>query len=259
MLEAGNKQDEEAYKRPQGMKKAKINLSIPASLSEITLGEYQRYVKILNENTDEEGNISDGASEFLNIKALEIFCGLDTKQLYNIPLSMFDVAVAQIQKCFEEEKPLVKHFKFNDPNGVEQHMGFIPNLHKWSIGENVDVENYMQDWSTMHKAMAVLYRPIRVASKDKYKIDDYDGTSVYADAMKEIPVSIAFGAMLFFYRLGTRLCEYIAPFLAHRADLSSQQRQHLLQIGDGIQASLRYAEETYSNSIKQLGLTFTKQ
>ena len=78
--------------------------------------------------------------------------------------------------------------------------GFIPKLDEMTFGEYVDLDTFMSDWSTMHKAMAVLYRPIKTRYEDKYEIVEYDG-DMYHEAMKKMPLSVAMGSMLFFYRL----------------------------------------------------------
>ena len=54
------------------MSRVKLSLTIPNRLSDITLEQYQKYAKVL-EGIDKEG---EDASDFLNLKALEIFCGL---------------------------------------------------------------------------------------------------------------------------------------------------------------------------------------
>ena len=54
-------------------KTIQLELSIPQRLSEIKLDQYQKYVQVINgieEQTEEAG-------EFVNMKALEIFCGLE--------------------------------------------------------------------------------------------------------------------------------------------------------------------------------------
>jgi hypothetical protein len=45
----------------------KVDINIPDSLAEVTLEQYQKYLKIQNENKDEK---------FLAVKMIEIFCGL---------------------------------------------------------------------------------------------------------------------------------------------------------------------------------------
>jgi hypothetical protein len=164
-----------------------------------------------------------------------------------------------LEKCFQEDTPLVKEFIFKDPKGVEQPMGLIPKLDDMSVGEYMDLDKYVTDWQQMHKAMAVLYRPIRVKHKDSYVIDEYNGTETYGDAMKETPVGIAIGALLFFYRLGTKLSKLIIPYLAAQEELSSRQREDLQKIGAGIQASMSYAEATLLDSMKRQKFLYTKQ
>jgi len=236
------------------MTKVKLNISIPTELAHITLGQYQDYLKVVEKNKDDEN-----AGDFLNLKALEIFCGLELKDSYNLPLKHFNFALEQLEKCFSEETPLIREWKFRDPNGVEQLMGFIPKLDDMTIGEYMDLDKYISDWQQMHKAMAVLYRPIRVKHKDSYSIDEYSGTETYAQAMKSTPVSIAIGALVFFYRLGTKLCEYIIPYLAQVEGLSKKQKDDLQKIGAGIRLSMHSARETFLGSIKQQKFLYTKQ
>ena len=69
-------------------------------------------------------------------------------------------------------------------------LGFITDLDEISYGENKDVTGYINDWQTMHKAMAVLYRPIKISKKGKYIIQDYEGTREYAERMKKMPLSV---------------------------------------------------------------------
>ena len=107
--------------------------------------------------------------------------------------------------------------------------------------------------------MAVLYRPIRVWSGDKYSIDDYNGTADYGESMKQTPVGIAIGALLFFYRLGTKLSGSITQFFEKEQGLSTQQKQDLLQIGDGINRSSLSAMEMLQESMRQQKFLYTKQ
>ena len=233
--------------------KVKLNISIPTELSQITLGQYQDYLKIVEQNKDDEN-----AGDFLNLKAMEIFCGLDGKNAHHLPMKHFYFALESLERCFKEETPLIRTFTFRDPEGVEQEMGFIPKLDDMTYGEYVDLDKYVGDWQNMHKAMAVLFRPIRIKSKDSYVIDEYNGTETYAEAMKETPVNIAIGALVFFYRLGTKLCEHIIPYLSRQEELSKQQKLDLQKIGDGIQASMYYARETFLESIRSQRFLYTK-
>ena len=61
-----------------GMSK-KFTLEVPKDLSAITLQQYQKYLKVMDgkEETDD--------MEFMNLKVLEIFCGVTMKEAYNLP------------------------------------------------------------------------------------------------------------------------------------------------------------------------------
>lgn len=93
--------------------------------------------------------------------------------------------------------------------------GFIPNLDKISTGELIDLESHKNSISSMHRVMAILYRPVTkkgggiFVSRDKYEIEPYNGTEATSHIMKEIPVEIYLGAMVFFYLLGESLLEII--------------------------------------------------
>lgn len=226
-----------------------LSIRIPKTLSDVKLGQYQEYMKVLKMN---EAAVDDPeAYDFLNKKALEIFCGLELKDSYKIPLKEFMVVLEHIQRIFSEPTPLQRHFKFRDLNKIEQLMGFIPNLETMTYGEYVDANNYFNDWDNAHKLMAVLYRPVRMLSGEKYRIDDYEGTTVYGDAMREMPLDIVFGAKLFFYRLSSKLAKGILKSLKNQEELSSKSKEILQKNGDGIQAFTHLQEETLDELMRQ--------
>lgn len=232
----------------------KLEISIPKDLSQITLGQYQEYLKVVEANKDD-----DNSGDFLNLKALEIFCGMELSKTYNLPVKHFYFALQHLEKCFEEDTPLVKTFFFRDIEGKKQEMGMIPNLDNMQIGEYMDLDRYVQDWENMHRAMAVMYRPIRVKTGEKYHIDEYNGTEAYAEAMKETPLNIAMGAIVFFYRLGSKLLENIPAYLERQEGISRKQKGFLQEIGDGIRHSTHSVGETFSNQMKHQKFLYTKQ
>ena len=74
------------------------------------------------------------------------------------------------------------------------------------------LENYIWDNKNMHRAMAVLYRPLVWQLGGKYRIHQYEGTDFYAEVMKDMPVDIALGAKVFFYRLAIKLGTYTMDY-----------------------------------------------
>jgi hypothetical protein len=224
-----------------------LELKVPQKLQAIKLRQYQEYLKVQKDNEDVED-----AENFLNSKCIQIFCGLTLKESYNLPVKMFDGVLQQIGKCFEEPTPLIKEFSMTGSNGVEVSFGMIPSLDEMTFGEYIDLENFMSDWDSMHKAMAVLYRPITFNKNGKYLIEDYDGTDRYWEVMKDAPVNVSLGAMVFFYRLGKKLCKYTMDYLLLQQNQkgASVQEKDLERNGDGINQFMLSLEKTYQELMK---------
>lgn len=231
-----------------------LELKVPQKLKAIKLRQYQEYLKVQKENEDAED-----AANFLNSKCIQIFCGLTLKESYNLPVKMFDGVLQQIGKCFEEDTPLIKEFSMTGSNDVEVSFGMIPSLDEMTFGEYVDLENFMSDWDNMHKAMAVLYRPITFNKNGKYLIEDYDGSDKYWEVMKDAPVNVALGAMVFFYRLGKKLSKYTMDYLLLQQNQkgASVQEKDLERNGDGINQFMLSLEKTYQELIKSQKFHYT--
>ena len=172
-----------------------FDLNIPLNLSGITLGQYQDYLKVLDKWDKED-------ETYLNVKILQIFCGLSPEFATSIPLHAFESTIAQVTGLFESPTPLLRKFKMTglgstgEENTVE--FGFIPKLDDISFGEYIDLESYLGDWQQMHKAMAVLFRPVYHSKRECYLIDKYEGSDKYSQVMKDMPLSVALGATVFF-------------------------------------------------------------
>ena len=231
-----------------------LELKVPQKLEAIKLRQYQEYLK-----TQKENESNEDAANFLNSKCIQIFCGLTLKESYNLPVTMFDGVLSQIGKCFEEPTPLIKEFSMTGSNGVEVSFGMIPSLDEMTFGEYVDLESFMSDWDSMHKAMAVLYRPIKYNNNGKYLIEDYDGTDRYWEVMKDAPVNVALGAMVFFYRLGKKLCKYTMDYLLlqQKQNQTSTQEKALERNGDGINQFMLSLEKTYQELVKSQKFHYT--
>ncbi len=175
----------------------KLELSVPSSLESIELRQYQKYMGVVESNEDVEN-----AEDFLNMKLVEIFCDVSLKDVSSIELQDFEKITDIIGKAFAEKTPLIRHFKLGDTE-----FGFVPNLDKISIGEYIDIEANIVDWKTAHKAMAVLFRPITKKRDEKYQIEEYEGSTVYSDALRYMPLNIAMGAMVFFLSFRQRFIE----------------------------------------------------
>jgi hypothetical protein len=203
----------------------KQQVNIPSSLDEITVDQYQKFVKLITDNPD---------STFTRQKTVAILCRLDMEFVRTIKMHSIDDIYTDLLKMFDSKPPLIDRFKIN---GKE--FGFIPNLDDMTAGEFADLDDYFQNAETWHKMLAVLYRPVTKKLANAYDIEAYKGTEQYAEVMKDTPVSIAIGAQVFFYNLGRELLSVTMDSLQQ---LPQQQKEiiaeklNLVRNGDGITA-----------------------
>ena len=208
----------------------KLQITIPTSLSEITLEQYQKFLSIAKDNPD---------GEFLQHKMVEIFCGIDLKNAAKISYKDVNEITNNLSNLFTQKYDLKRTFKLGDTE-----FGFITNLDEITLGEYTDLDKYISDWNMMHNAMAVLYRPITKKLKDKYQIEEYNGSYTYCDAMKFMPVDVALGAMVFFYNLGNELLKSTIVYLENNQEFQNIVNNHNLEInGVGIAASMLSLKE----------------
>jgi len=221
----------------------KIQIEVPTSLEDITLGQYQRYMKIVDQNE------SDDAADFVNKKLVEIFCNVNLNEVDSIPIVDFNRILEILSEAFKEKFSLIRHFELG---GVE--FGFIPKLDDMSLGEYVDVEATISDWQNIHKAMAVLYRPVNAKIKDKYTIAPYKPNEDIQQWMKEMPLSAVMSCMVFFYDLGTELSTASLVYLERlmkKEENNSQLQEALEKSGVGISQFMDSLKET-SQSLTKL-------
>lgn len=218
----------------------KLELLIPTSLDEIPLKHYQEFRRTADGSND---------PEFISEKMVSLFCGIELKDVIKIKATDLTDMVEHFNKLFSKNPPFKQRFKIGD---IEY--GFIPNLEQISWGEYIDAEKYLGSWENMHKAMAVLYRPIIKTKGDKYEIMEYEGTSEYSDLMKFTPVSIALGASVFFWTLGLELLEALGDYLERETKKMSKttgaNKHNLESNGDGISQSMQQLKEIFSTSIE---------
>jgi hypothetical protein len=196
----------------------RVKVTIPNDLSEITLRQYQKFLKIQEQNENES---------FLASKMMEIFCGIKLGDAMKMRATDVNRITSILADMFEQKPNLVQKFKMN---GIEY--GFIPNLDNMSLGEYVDLDNYLSKWESMEYAMAVLYRPITNKLKDKYTIEEYKAKD--QDIMKDMPMDAVLSSMLFFYRLGIDLSRVMMNYLEQEEVTNSRLQDSLRQSGVGI-------------------------
>jgi len=167
----------------------KVELIVPNSLNEVTLGQYQEYIKL-----------KDLSEVEMSLKMIEIFCNLNYEQVRYLKATDVSAVISIISEMFDSKPGLINTFKIE---GIEY--GFIPNLDEMSFGEYIDLDTYIGDWDNIEKAMGVLYRPVEMRKGNRYHIKEYEAGET--QHLKAMPLDAVLGSILFFYRLGNDLCE----------------------------------------------------
>ena len=173
----------------------KLEILVPDSLNEITLGQYQKFLRVEQSN-----------EQFVAQKMLEIFCGVKLTEAMSMRIKDVRAIINHLDELLNQQPQLVRKFSLKG-----QEYGFIPNLEDMSFGEYIDLDTFLGDWKNMHKAMSVLYRPIKDKYGERYNIVDYD--VVDAEHLRDMPLDAVISSLLFFYRLGIDLSRLMTNYL----------------------------------------------
>ena len=192
-----------------------VEISIPSSLKEVKLKDYQSLL-LIDKPDDED--------------LLKCILDVNSKELGKIKDKDVVYLKGHINKLFDKEHEFIPTFNLK---GIAY--GFIPNLDEITYGENKDVTSYINDWGNMHKAMAVLFRPIKLKKNNKYIIEEYEGSHRYAETMKDMPLDVVLGAMVFFYNLTNELLKYIPNYLEKEITKEQMTGQISKENGEAIQ------------------------
>lgn len=214
----------------------KVDINVPDSLNEITLYQYQKFEKLIQNNE---------ASHFVNQKTIEIFCGIELKDVARIRIADVDSLLVHLTQLLQAKPKLTRTFKL----GVYE-FGFIPKLEDITSGEFIDLETYLSDTETLHKAMAVLFRPIKSKVKDLYIIEDYEAADKYSEVLKYMPLDIALGSMLFFWTLLNDCGNALSHYIQNEVEQSEQAKQVLEKNGVGINQFTQQLKAIFSDSIQ---------
>jgi len=203
----------------------KVQITVPDSLKDIKLDQYQRFEKL---NTEENKDTS-----FILQKMIEIFCNLNLKDVANIKFRSIQEITKHLNGVFDVKTNLTSTFKLG---GKE--FGFIPLLDEITLGEYIDLDTYLGDWQKMNNAMNVLYRPITFKNSTRYNIEDYK-ESDNTELLKDMPLDIAMGSLVFFWNLNNELLQTTLKYLNQEAKkMNMDQRLVLEKSGVGINQSM---------------------
>ena len=162
-----------------------VKVQFPESCDELNVGQYQEYM-----------SIEDSENNFKTMKACEIFLGMSLRDCMRMKTTYFYNLSNELFTLIGQDHKLQPIVSFRG-----QDYGFIPNLEELSFGEYIDLDTYLADTDNMHKALGVLYRPVKNRVGNKYLIEDYEPN----DGYKDFPLGAGLGATLFFWTLRKEL------------------------------------------------------
>lgn len=186
-----------------------MKVLLPEHIGDITLGQFQRYSKLLENESLVDKAVALFNKDKQNKKKIEIFTGIPFRSIDDISQKDKEDILKQIDTALDLSPEFTNRF---DLNGVE--MGFIPNFDKITSGEFTDINLYQNDVDKLHNLMAILFRPVdKIDAFKNYSIVEYNGTSQYAEMMKQMPLSHVNGALSFFLNLSNELEDYTQQFI----------------------------------------------
>lgn len=209
-----------------------MELIIPENINEIKVKHFTK-LRILGEDATEADIVS-------------IFCEVPVNIVNNMALEDVRSVSKDILDVLEVNTQFNKKFTLN---GVKY--GFIPNLEKITTGEYIDLQNYLGNPEDLHKAAAVMFRPITKEYGKYYDIAPYTGSG--ADEMKDAPLGVINGALVFFYDLVNDLLKHIPT--SFRKEImetlkTSQLLDNSLSDTDGLTPSTPFVMETLRSLMK---------
>jgi hypothetical protein len=213
-----------------------MKITIPSSLADITLIQYQEYHQEIETRKD----VPD-SDEYLAIKKIEIFCKISREQIMKIEYGDVQNISNILDNILENQPSLVEKFEVD---GIR--FGWLPELDKMTYGELLDLNGNICEWSSMHIAMGVLYRPIKNEIKNGlYNIENYEGDK-YHKQIRNMPLNAVIGAMVFFWNLGLDCVKYITKSLdTNQTEFKNQL--NLIETGIGTRQSMNLLEATLQN------------
>lgn len=206
-------------------------INVPTVWADIKLKDFQRFMG---------ANPTDDTAEDL---ALAIFCGIDKDEQASFPVSELEDIKTIIAGVFTENPPLQRFVTIGDKK-----YGFHPKLEDISLGEFVDLEEYMKDpIKNAHKWLGILYRPVVKEQYGRHEIEKYHPDKHDGAAFEDITMDIVQGALLFFYRLEIGLQMSSLTYLRQVAkqEKSSMQEPPSENDGDGMQSSINSLRGLY--------------
>ncbi len=215
-----------------------MEIILPENISEITLGQFIKYDELLQRDLDAQN---------FNRRKISLFTAIPFKNTAYLRQADYDRLLLKIDTALNTDAEFTDRFTMH---GME--FGFIPDFDKITIGEFADLSQHGLGAETLHRLMAVLFRPVISNTGSSYAIMPYDGTDEYAEMMKDMPLSCVNGALVFFYSLASELQEATQRYLTEEL-LKEGRPPNTSAILAGIRRSKNWLRTIFSRSPRSRG------
>ena len=187
-----------------------IKINIPENIGDITLSQYIEIQKLIDRELDEV--------PFME-RLVMLLSGVTKRDIKNIDVKDYAMISESIALALNTNSEFQNRFTLN---GVEY--GFIPNFDKITQGEYIDLTSNELDNESLPTIMSVLFRPIiKSDAFDNYQIEAYDASTERIEEMKQAPMNIVNGALVFFWSLAKELKNYTEKSTEALQEERSQQ------------------------------------
>ena len=208
-----------------------MELKLPHRWSDLSLGELQ----VLTTSTNP-------------LEKVSACTGKSIDQLRKMPQKLLEAAAEHLTELMDKETARFEKVFTIDGKRV----GFIPDWDKFTAGEWIDLETYLEDfWKNAGKVMSVLFREVTYEVGDKYEIQDYTAKEDHS-IFEEMPADLVSGTLLFFWTTRNELLRNMQSSLLEVAEAAIQSAKS----GGGITSSTPSPKKTSSRWMPSLRFPF---
>ena len=208
-----------------------MELKLPHRWSDLSLGELQ----VLTTSTNP-------------LEKVSVCTGKSIDQLRKMPQKLLEAAEEHLTELMDKETARFEKVFTIDGKRV----GFIPDWDKFTAGEWIDLETYLEDfWKNAGKVMSVLFREVTYEVGDKYEIQDYTAKEDFS-IFEEMPADLVSGTLLFFWTTRNELLRNMQSSLLEVAEAAIQSAKS----GGGITSSTPSPKKTSSRWMPSLRFPF---
>ena len=208
-----------------------MELKLPHRWSDLSLGELQ----VLTTSTNP-------------LEKVSVCTGKSIDQLRKMPQKLLEAAAEHLTELMDKETARFEKVFTIDGKRV----GFIPDWDKFTAGEWIDLETYLEDfWKNAGKVMSVLFREVTYEVGDKYEIQDYTAKEDFS-IFEEMPADLVSGTLLFFWTTRNELLRNMQSSLLEVAEAAIQSAKN----GGGTISSTPSPKKTSSRWMPSLRFPF---